>query len=489
MWGVSAKDESNNSHWRGLTILKHMQALSYILFETPGVTVEWAQNWLFPSPFVSSEYQDKPTAAQWASTALGRRRFLEMFRVYTHPPDNPPSGPKVEIVCRHYPSLQWMESKADELQRIIGDPASYKVTDMQYAKELGHLRGRQAQFLCFLRWHVCNSAVQYRREPDKNQAVYDRELTAQYEKLEAISVEVAMLRSRYPVAGQGEWEAVMNRLLNLVLQRWEWALHLSQITRTLSGEPPAHAMPFPSGAHALQNQVVKAMEHVIPTSFQPSRVFYIPRTVHHLHTLSALQRNCLAPIKADPLAVYLPVLSAVYKADVRELPKAEGECMYSAVQAALISQNARSVVPHLALAVAAGFVRPHSSGWSTVKDYDILLCPGQDVFDLGQLADVVAIFHMMHKAVYAHVEAAFGTHQESATQRYRRHNLQSLPLVPGPLVDWRTRRATGKREGSGKEATKPPSKRQKRDQDEPDKEVPSDQETVKSTDDSSEEED
>ncbi|KAJ6470094.1 hypothetical protein C8R47DRAFT_1299113 [Mycena vitilis] len=154
----------------------------------------------------------------------------------------------------------------------------------------------------------------------------------QYENLEAIAVEAAMLRTRCPAASQGEWDEVMNRLLNLVLQRW---------------------------------------------------------------------------------------------------------------------------------------------------DCRVSVC---------QLADVVSIFLIMHKAVYAHVEAAFGTHQESvwwaaeaamgggagafsssrkrpspslptpsATQRYRQHNLQSFPLVPAPLVDWKTRRATEKREGSGKGATTPPS--------------------------------
>ncbi|KAJ7666182.1 hypothetical protein DFH06DRAFT_269053 [Mycena polygramma] len=129
-------------------------------------------------------------------------------------------------------------------------------------------------------------------------------------------------------------------------------------------------MPFAWVDGARQHRAYSTVKDSAPNTFLPRRGFYIPRVVanNNYSDLPTRQKKCLVPTKAEHPWVLLPVLSAVYKANPRHLPNAAGESMYSAVQAAAIAQNAQSNLPHLALSIAQGYVRPMTSEWAGHAD-------------------------------------------------------------------------------------------------------------------------
>ncbi|KAJ7637510.1 hypothetical protein B0H17DRAFT_1149421 [Mycena rosella] len=130
-------------------------------------------------------------------------------------------------------------------------------------------------------------------------------------------------------------------------------------------------------------------------------------------TYADAKKHCIATTKNASSTRYaeFPVAIDQFKADVKDLPHAEGEALYSAVQAAGIFRNCLSKQKLLTVAIAHGFARPCASGWTG---------PGS--------ADSIQLdaFSLCKDAMAAQLTL-------QAMMKYR------VAVNPGPLVDWRAR--------------------------------------------------
>ncbi|KAJ6588888.1 hypothetical protein B0H19DRAFT_1057992 [Mycena capillaripes] len=376
---------------------------------------------------VFTEALNTESAALWAATEEGRATFRRLFRVQYSTPSLS-DRPKTHLITPQLPSARWCKRKMHSVQEIA-----------------------------FLR-------------------EYDAEVDCNFENLEAIATKVLTLGSRFPPPSKRKWSAVIDKLIDLAIEPYEWALQYSL------GEPPAHAIPRPYAEEKADMD-----SDLRPCTFTPSRGPSIMRPVVNISTLSDHQQKCLKPQMTVPVfhAAYLPVVSCDYVADKTALAQAEGQSVYSAVQAAAIYKNVQCMLHHLELSMAHGYVRPQTSCWAGPSDSvhdvgafqsfedcsdldsssQIHLCTGDTILDLGQLVDVISTFIIVRKAVRSHVEAAFDAPKEVLAAGSERPSdyLPHIPLEAGTLADWRRPRMSKakRRKSFADSSTKQSSKRQK----------------------------
>ncbi|KAJ7640118.1 hypothetical protein B0H17DRAFT_1106020 [Mycena rosella] len=169
-----------------------------------------------------------------------------------------------------------------------------------------------------------------------------------------------------------------------------------------------------------------------PSTFTPDKAVYLRRP------------RCLATTKRESVAgiAVFPVFVGEWKAELGDLAQAQGQALYSSVQAAAIYQNCRSSQQLLTVAVAHGQAFPRLSYWAGEGSAD----RPQNGFRYPDGA--ISFFLMVFDAAQNHVLAAFEVTRDQL--RTTSHlSFEPRAATVGDLVDWRARRVGKKRKAPG----------------------------------------
>ncbi|KAJ6590993.1 hypothetical protein DFH09DRAFT_1306634 [Mycena vulgaris] len=405
---------------------------------TESTDTSWARDYPLPPKLL--------TASEWAATEEGRKAFSSRFRITdVFLPDLADDNDPINyLVSTHYSSNEWLEAKQTDLRGVMAD-STHSERAVRH-KDFSYTRGIQAGYLAKLESHLTKKAKtpmgeKYDRADALRQPEYDDALTAHFPALTQICVEVCRLRDQVPPAGEAQWATVLNKLIDLATEKWEWAFC------TYMGEPRLQAMPRPFARTPAQ----VVMDSVgLPRVFRPNRKLELRWYVSG--PLNDRQRRCLVPTKkpSDSGLVVGPVVIAVgpiaaveFKAALSDLAQVQGQALYSGVQAVGIYHTLGVDLQMLSISIAHGFAFPIGTCRAGSTDAtDILRFQGEKI-NLGQLSGVVAFFLMLYNAAQEHVLAAFqgATKDELGSVRVSdsHHQPQRVVLAAGPLVDWRSR--------------------------------------------------
>ncbi|KAJ7134454.1 hypothetical protein C8R44DRAFT_870092 [Mycena epipterygia] len=409
-----------------------------------------------------------PSASAWAESASGREAFRRQFRFMD---GNGSSGvdtnpPRDYLVSNHQPSREWLEAKRGELATILSKPSIREDAEVTLS-DIPLRRAIQMEYMCQLETalrtppaHVVEKNKEYDAADALRNAEYDTALSKHFELLLTSCTKINKLRRELPSPTEAEWATVINSVVTAAVGKWAWAF------KRLEAEPRAQAMPRPFSDKPCETRL---NPHLRPKTFQPDRGIYIERQIEGFALLDARQRMCLTSAKKTKniTVASLPVAAVEYKPFASDLPHAEGQALYSAVQAAGIYQNVRSDLEMLTLSIAHGFVQPAGSRWAGENapgGADIATIRGAQL-DLCQLSAVVHLFLMIYNAAQTHVQAAFEVSRE-ALASYEEDPacpLKPVFLTAGPLVDWRQRSGPKhvKRKAEGQPLKSPSAKRAK----------------------------
>ncbi|KAJ7666173.1 hypothetical protein DFH06DRAFT_268843 [Mycena polygramma] len=306
--------------------------------------------------------------------------------------------------------------KLNNLDALMGDNAATRMAEYcRYVLALTHYLRLCASGYCF---------------PQDNEAFND-ELEKDFSVIESVVWGISALRGRaYPPPAEREWAALIDELVGVATAKYRWA-----ITSPRS-EPSPRAMPRSQTG----TEEVYLDHKMAPSTFKPDRAYSMPR-ITSTNRLSPRIIKCLGPAKERNWELHLPIGSVEYKASIYDMPQAEGQSTYSAVQAALIYQQADvTSLKHLSLSIAYGHVRPMSSHWPGAgSPHDIVLCTG-DTLDLARLEDAVSVYIMLKKNIRTHIEAAFSCSPEKLANGALSYPWPHVGMTPRDLVDWRTLR-------------------------------------------------
>ncbi|KAJ7274254.1 hypothetical protein C8J57DRAFT_255100 [Mycena rebaudengoi] len=299
-------------------------------------------------------------------------------------------------------------------------------------------------------------AQAYIQADEKRHVGFDRLLTNNFDKLVDICAEVQVLRKRIVPAIEPEWATVVRKAIDIGVTQFKTCFD-----EAYEGEPML-AMPR-AFARKPEDIFVDTVGH--PRLFKPGRCVYIPRMIPGFRQLPLKQQRSLMGKKrfSARSRPALPVLAMELKKGLDGLSEAEGQSMYSVVQAAGIYANCAISLQTLILPVAHGFVSPMTSSWEGGS-----VCVVRDTLradlDLGELRDIVTLVLMVRTAVLRHLQAAFEASIADLDAVVSFKTLTAIPLSIGPHVDWRSRVAPQKtnktkRSGNDTQADTPPRKK------------------------------
>ncbi|KAJ7484732.1 hypothetical protein FB451DRAFT_1233326 [Mycena latifolia] len=436
----------------------------------------------------SRKLPPKGSASNWAKTAEGRAAFSNKFHFKDSELADSESDcrraldsdgtPAEYLVSVHQPSQEWLERMKDTLVAELSNIKAYIPGSPSQVIELAIRRGVQAEYLVAVSqqlkvYATPLSSVHYLnaiREADKvRQPGYDRALTQHFKALEAVAVGIRKLRRQYPPASESEWAGTLNIIFTLATADWQ---DLFEGYRT--SEASFQAMPrrFARGSDDVEQDSVGH-----PRVFKPDRAMYIPRAVDGFtHLPPRQQRSFVACKDARPRSnALVPIMAAEFKAELADLPQAEGQCLYSLVQAAGVYANLQSTRRMLAVSVANGFAFPRSSSWRHENNIDFVsLIRSKSPLDLGEMAGVIALFLMVREAAESHILVAFDITREGLDSIVSFDQLAAVPVPPGPLVDWRRRTLSPalmkRKRRASQSPAKTPQKRQKTEEEEEEEE-------------------
>ncbi|KAJ7134255.1 hypothetical protein C8R44DRAFT_869920 [Mycena epipterygia] len=390
------------------------------------------------------------SATQWAATEEGRSAFRSQFVIKDETGKwselTTAAGQPIDtLVISPRPSKKWREATLQKLQKLFTDTASYNIYDEdgEIDLDLPELRGIQAKYLVQL-------SILEGDPVDSEDAETDAALTKNFAALQSLCVKVNILRRQNPPPSEGLWAPVLNEIIDLASKNWE------SLFEVFRGKPPDQAMPrrFARSPEDVPYDAVG-----LPRTFKPDRVLQLPRKITPGFE-NDRQFCCLTATKKirQTGTATFPAVVAEFKAHRADLSAAQGQTMYSAIQAAGIFQNANSDAQVLTLAIAQGFVYPQGACWpgklqsnvvgevylQSLRKADVCLIKGPPI-DLGELSGVIGFFLLVRHAVKTSVEAAFkisdlpGGRPLHERLKIPAERPPPMRITPGPLVEWRAR--------------------------------------------------
>ncbi|KAJ7503334.1 hypothetical protein B0H11DRAFT_1985110 [Mycena galericulata] len=451
----------------------------------------------------SSETCSEVSASAWANTKDGRKAFSSQFQIRDETRrggilTNEAGEALNSIVTFRMPSGKWLRSKRDELLAVLADSTQYLRRNSPMGTDLPVTRMVQARYLTDLLNYLDSFGSVPKQQVDdvgdesETSPSSEAALSTHFDALVSLCVQINNLRAQVPPPSESCWVPILNEIIYLATQNFNWAF----TDRNRHGEPPAQAMPR---AFARTVEEVRYDAVGLPSSFTPTRGLYIARKISPYVGLSTRQARCLTATKKfreAPDAVF-PVIVAEYKAHSAQLAQANGQTMYSAVQAAAIFQNAAcSSAQVLTLAITRGVVHPRAACWpgklqlagaqqtdvDAVRKADVCVVQGGEL-DLCKLSDVIALFLMVYSAARAHVLDAYhidvlGIPRDRPELDWAlwsvQNRLKHVYIRPGPLVDWRARKLAPALKRKRDVGAQSPSKRPRKAQQDEDGESESD---------------
>ncbi|KAJ6588914.1 hypothetical protein B0H19DRAFT_224087 [Mycena capillaripes] len=202
------------------------------------------------STVTSHQSPKRLSAPQWAATDEGRASFRKQFRIlYSRPRFS--DNPRAHLLAPQIPPARWAKRKMvslknlvgshscvgylkNELLKVVGDEAAYAPTPRRCTEKAAFYEAWKANLLAFFANTVSQKTTTTRGIKEKTGKKNMTLLTAVFQNWKLL---LWTLRTEFPPLGPQTWSVVTNRLIDLAIEPYEWALEYPRFT------PPPLAMP------------------------------------------------------------------------------------------------------------------------------------------------------------------------------------------------------------------------------------------------------
>ncbi|KAJ6588915.1 hypothetical protein B0H19DRAFT_224266 [Mycena capillaripes] len=182
------------------------------------------------------------TASTWAATEDGRAEFQNQFRILYSKPQYVDNGdPAQNLLSCRSPPAKWAKAKMEDLLKVVGNSEAYAATPRLSARKVALLRGLQSQFIGFLRTSsLKDDGDEDKEERNTTERVESKDgqeledydaVDGKLTDLELIAVDVLRLRALPYLPSTETWSTVIDKLIDLAIEPYEWALEYPQLVQ------------------------------------------------------------------------------------------------------------------------------------------------------------------------------------------------------------------------------------------------------------------